>query len=126
MSFNKELFQSHCEEIGGEYNSSEVREKTFHNCKINDKDKEPYESEGETRTLQWVENREGEDKASISVMGRGGASIKNPHRTEVSHPDEFAKRGAEDVGVPARKTLKVVSQAKEENDVRMQGTGEAR
>lgn len=125
---DEKLFREQCNEIGGEYNkhtsrSSYREDRTYHDCEIEDENQSHRESEGEYRTLQWVE-KEGNnaDKASVSVTARGGGTIKNPKMSEVNRPSKIEKRGAEEVGVPARATLRVVGE--DGPVVRMKGTGE--
>lgn len=117
----KRRFESACERAGGDFSEHDSERRggsdmKFLDCSFGQKTvKDPSESEGEYRSVQ-LRIQTGEERtdrydvkpgATVNVRGRATATIENPERFHVEHPNKLAKKSAEEVGVPARKKLKV-------------------
>lgn len=119
---DEDLFEVQCKEIGGEYVRNDLErfrrgDITFHNCRIGSNE------EGQRRTLQWKQNPEdAPDKGSVSITGRAGGHVNNPKRTEVETPSRFDEEAAAELGVKARKKLRIIGEDGER--VYMHGTGD--
>lgn len=116
----KRQFERSCEDAGGDYREHESERPggsaiEFLGCRFDSMAESPQELEGNARSIQLRLQR-GDERptefdvkpgASVSVRGRANATIRNPKRVTTEYPDEMAKRSAEEVGVPARKKIKI-------------------